>query len=375
MRLANTKKPLPKWALIKSCCQSLVLSCITAITAHAQNEQAPSLNLNDAAPPLRVHQWLKGTPIKKFEKGHVYVLEFWATWCKPCIAAMPHLSTLARQYKDRVTFIGIDIYEWQLKPPRSISKVKAFVDSMGQQMNFRVATEDTNFTVADWMGASGERDNGIPKTFVVNAEGRLAWIGYPTDLDEVLPKIVDNTWDVNGALAERNEYRRLEELENSVRDKLNSYVGDPNNRHDLGEPDSSLLLIDEVVKKEPKLKYAPTIAFHTFSSLLKTDLHKAYAYGNAMLVTPSYRGTEYDNIIYPIVWYAEKTNLLTLPAEIYELGAKAYQAKIDQSSLSATNLLQTYMKMADWYWRAKNKIKATEAAQKALEVMKSVNEF
>ena len=351
----------------------LLLLCIAAITG-AQN-LPPSLNLGDSAPPLRVHLWLKGTPVKQFKKGHVYVLEFWATWCKPCIEAMPHLSTLAREYKDKVTFIGMDIYEDDLKPRKSIKQIKAFVDSMGKKMDFPVATEDSNFTVADWLEASDEKRNGIPNTFVVNAEGRIAWIGYPTELDEVLRMVVNNMWDVNKALVEQNEYRRLEKLEASVREQLNGYVGDPSKQYDLGKPDSALLLIDEIVRMEPKLKYAPAIAFHTFSSLLKTNPTKAYVYGKEVLITPSYRGTDYNNITYPIEWYTEKSSLLTLPPEIFELGADAYQAAIDKDPPSSSKLPQTYMKMVDWYWRAKNKAKAIEAAQKAIEAMKSEKDY
>lgn len=349
---------------------SLLLLCITNFTTYAQ-EVPPSLNLGDPAPVLRVRQWLKGSPVKQFKKDHVYVLEFWATWCKPCIAAMPHLSVLAREYKNKVTFIGMDVYEWKLKSPRTISQVKAFVDSMGSKMDYLVATEDSGYTVKQWIEAAGEQNNGIPRTFVLNGDGKLAWIGHPTELEEVLRMIVNKTWDVKKALAERNEYRRLEDLEASLREQLNSYVGDPSKQHDLGKPDSALLLIDEIVKKEPKLKYAPAIAFHTFSSLLKTDPKKAYVYGKELLITPSYRSTNYDNITYPIEWYTEKTNLLTLPPEIFELGAEAYQAAIDQDSSSMSKLPQTYMKMVDWYWRAKNKAKAIEAAQKAVEAMKS----
>src|SRR5438874_477646 len=181
--------------------QLLLLLCIIAVTTHAQNDQSPSLNIGDPAPALRVREWIKGTPVQRFEKGTVYVVEFWATWCKPCKAAMPHLSALAGEYKDRVTILGIDIYEQKTTSPE---KVKAFVDSMGQRMDYHVAAEDSNFMVAGWLDASGEQIMGIPRTFVVNAEGRLAWIGHPKDLGEVLRKIVNNDWDIKEALAKRN---------------------------------------------------------------------------------------------------------------------------------------------------------------------------
>ena len=79
--------------------QLLLLLCVIAIATRAQNEQHPSLNIGDPAPPLRIREWIKGEPVQGFEKGHVYILEFWATWCRPCIAAMPHLSALAEKRK------------------------------------------------------------------------------------------------------------------------------------------------------------------------------------------------------------------------------------------------------------------------------------
>ncbi len=174
----------------------LLLLCIT-VTIHAQNDQSTLLNIGDPAPPLRVREWIKGTPVQRFEKDNVYVVEFWATWCKPCAAAMPHLSVLASKYKDKVTILGIDIYE---KKNTSMEKVKAFVDSAWHRMDFHMAVEDSNFMETGWLDASGERKHGIPRSFVVDAEGRIAWIGYPKDLDEVLPKIVNRGWDIKEAL-------------------------------------------------------------------------------------------------------------------------------------------------------------------------------
>ena len=99
----------------------LIVSFIAAVSAYAQNDQPPSLNIGDPAPALQVREWLKGEPIQRFEKGNVYVLEFWATWCAPCKAAMPHLSALANEYKGKVRFLGIDSYELKTT---SMEKVK-----------------------------------------------------------------------------------------------------------------------------------------------------------------------------------------------------------------------------------------------------------
>jgi thiol-disulfide isomerase/thioredoxin len=346
----------------------LLLLCIVTAITHAQDPPSPLLNIGDPAPPLRVREWIKGTPVQQFEKGKVYVVEFWATWCKPCIAAMPHLSALARQYMDKITILGINVYEWKIPSSKSIKKVKAFVDSMGNRMDFHVAAEDTNFTVADWLEASGEKVNGIPRTFVVNAEGRLAWMGHPKNLDAVLSKVVDNTWDINKALAKRNENKRLYDLDTAADYIVYPYIVDPKKRRD-----SALLVIDELVRKEPKLKYAPRIASYTFHLLLETDPNKAYEYGKAVLVTPTYADPDPVMIIGAIKWYSDKLNF---PAEIYELGAEAYQADIDQIPYpELVNISERYNNMAEWYWRAKNKVKAVEAQQKAIEALKSKTDY
>lgn len=366
MRLINFKRFTENWALIRPSIK-LLLFCFIASSTHAQDDQNPTLNIGDPAPPLRVHDWIKGTPVKNFEKGQVYIVEFWATWCLPCIASMPHLSVLAREYKDKITILSINVKE---KKTTSLKKVKAFVDSMGHRMEYNVAAQDSNFMEVDWFQAS--REQGIPISFVVNAEGRLAWIGHPKDLDKVLSHIVNNTWDINAEFANRNESKRLEKMNDSLRFELNMYVGNASTG-DLGNPDSALLLLNEIIIKEPKLKYAPSIVFHTFSSLLKTNPHKAYEYGKVVLVTPTYNDPSYQGIIDNIKWYSDK---LDIPTEIYELGAEAYQAKIDKyGKLGYMNIPNNYKNMADMYWRAKNKLKAIGAMQKAIEGLKSQKDF
>jgi len=350
--------------------QLLLPLCFIAITCQAQNGQPNSLNIGDPAPPLRVREWLKGTSIEQFEKGTVYVLEFWATWCRPCKAAIPHLSILAGEYKDRVTILGIDVYE---NKSTSIEKVKAFVDSMGTRMDYHVAADDSNFMVAGWLNASGEQ--GIPQSFVVNAEGKVAWIGHPKDLGKVLPDIVNNTWDIKEVLARRNFDKHLKKLDNEASYQLPLYLGDPEKRGDLGKPEWALLVINEITTKEPKLKYAPFIASHTFSSLLKTNLHEAYEYGKVAIVTSTYayEVPAYDPIIADIKWYSDKLNL---PAEIYWLGTQACQASIDQITYpEIENPSRIYKQMAEWFWRINDKSKAIEAQQKAVEALKSKEEF
>jgi len=66
----------------------------------------PELKVGDPAPPLRVWRWFTGSPFAKLDPGRVYVQEFWATWCAPCLSAMPHLGQLqAKHEKEGLTVI------------------------------------------------------------------------------------------------------------------------------------------------------------------------------------------------------------------------------------------------------------------------------
>jgi len=350
--------------------QLLIFLCGLAIPTLAQDDSTFSLNIGDPAPPLQVRAWLKGSPVKSFEKGKIYVVELWATWCKPCVASIPHLNSLVAEYKDKVIAIGIDIYE---KKSTSLNKIKAFVDSMGNKMGYRVASGDSSYMVTKWINASGEGETGIPNAFVVDEEGRLAWIGYPKKLNEVLPDIVNNHWSINEALAKRNLNKRLAALDDSARYELMSYINNPEKPGDPGKPDSAIWVIDQIVTKEPDLKYAPFIAYHTFSALIKADPGKAFEYGKIAIVTPTYDNPPYGLIINKILECSDKSRL---PTEIYLLGARADQEWIDHLPYpEIVNLSKYYDQMAKFYWLAKDKSKAINSEDKAIEELKGEKGF
>jgi thiol-disulfide isomerase/thioredoxin len=161
------------------------------------------LNVGDPAPALRPAEWLKGTPTTRFQKGKVYVVEFWATWCTPCKENIPHLTELAKKYEGQVSINGISIFE--NNDPKSsayLKKVRAFVASQGPRMEYNVAVDGPAGTVGKtWMKAADE--GGLPTTFVVNREGLIAWIGHPKDLETTLTQVLNGTYDLAAARERR----------------------------------------------------------------------------------------------------------------------------------------------------------------------------
>ncbi|MFT3934555.1 MAG: TlpA disulfide reductase family protein [Chitinophagaceae bacterium] len=353
----------------------LILSfLIFHICANAQDatekDPAPTLHIGDDAPPLYVGQWLKGTPFKNFKKGKSYVIEYWATWCGPCKAAMPHLSKLAATYKGKIDFLGVDVMEDKKTP---IQKIKHFVDSMGQRMDYAVATDNNDLMIKEWLKAAGEDRKGIPHTFVVNAAGKIAWMGHPKDLPPVLEKIAGNNWDVKEALANYNEEQRLTKIDEEAMYHLINYVKSPNWASSVDKPDSLLLEVEAIVGKEPKLKYATHIAIHTFNALLKTDMHKAYLYGKEAQKT-SFFG---DPISYYIMGNIENSaDSLPLTPEIFQLGIEACQLEINQTVYpEIASTYRIYNRMANWYWRINDHSKAIETQEKAIADIKSKTSY
>src|SRR5579883_3528530 len=66
--------------------------------AEAPGKREASLKVGDPAPALKATRWLQGTEVSAFAPRKLYVVEFWATWCGPCVVMMPHLSQLQSEY-------------------------------------------------------------------------------------------------------------------------------------------------------------------------------------------------------------------------------------------------------------------------------------
>lgn len=142
---------------------------------------APTLKVGDAAPAIAVDNWVKGEPVSGLEKGKVHVVEFWATWCPPCRDSIPHLTELQKKHKD-VIFIGMASSERKPKEGQAdkrLETLQKFVRDQGAKMEYRVAFDANRANVAKWMEPAGQQ--GIPVAFVVDTEGKIAWIGHPMD--------------------------------------------------------------------------------------------------------------------------------------------------------------------------------------------------
>jgi thiol-disulfide isomerase/thioredoxin len=194
--------------------ESLALAGVLASTLVGCQPSAETASTGvkpgEEAPALGACEWIRGDAIQQYDPGHVYVVDLWATWCMPCLNSMPHLRRLETVYPDEVTVVAMNV--WEFRP----ENIPAFVKDHGDSMPSRIALdhippgkEGNEGLVA--LALLGTQEHiSIPRTFVIDGSGRVAWIGEPLEVDGPLKSIVSGTWD-SAAFAE--SYSREMEVE------------------------------------------------------------------------------------------------------------------------------------------------------------------
>lgn len=181
--------------------RTLLLLLLTATLS------AAGLKVGDPAPATRPESMLQGEAVKEFKKGEIYVFECWASWCGPCIAAIPHLDDLHKKMsKKGVVITGVNVWEAE-RDAASAQRAKDFLQAQGDKMSYRVAIGGKAF-IKDWLEAA--EVNGIPHAFVVS-DGKIAWMGHPIQLTpEIIGDILTGTPLAAAApIADKIPQRRL----------------------------------------------------------------------------------------------------------------------------------------------------------------------
>jgi thioredoxin-like negative regulator of GroEL len=91
------------------------------------------------------------------------VLDFWATWCKPCIQALPKLEELAAQYQDR----GVRVYTVNVDGPRNLAKIRPFLQR--HQLKLPVLLDRTNQVMKQFQLSA------MPAALVLSAKGGVVY--------------------------------------------------------------------------------------------------------------------------------------------------------------------------------------------------------
>ncbi len=131
------------------------------------------IKVGDVAPSITITDWVKNEPADKVLKNRNIVLEFWATWCMPCLSSVPHLNNLQQKFQNDVVFVSVT--------NENVSKIKHVL----KLVDFKsvVVSDQTNQTQLNY----GDGVKGIPElplTVLIDKNNRIKWIGTPKKLDE-----------------------------------------------------------------------------------------------------------------------------------------------------------------------------------------------
>ena len=209
----------------------------SAAQAAAEAQATPSspageLTIGDPNPGLRLAKFVKGDEVTAPLKDDVTVVEFWATWCGPCRAGMPHISELQREYGDKVRFIGVT-KEDEGVVTEFLGSVAPGGKTWDEVIDYRLALDDGSWTNNAYMRAANQ--NGIPCAFIVGRDGIVEWIGHPGSIDQPLQQIVDGSWDRQAAVAEFKQQAMFDKYAQKLNGMLRS-----------GNFDAALSLLDEM---------------------------------------------------------------------------------------------------------------------------------
>lgn len=163
----------------------------------------PTLGIGSEAPSLDISHWVSTGDFEKvteFEDGNVYVVEFWATWCGPCISSMPHISDLQKKYADsKVQVISVSNEDLETVEGFLKKEVRGNSEQTYGELtaNYCLTTDPDRSVSKDYMRAA--KEGGIPTAFLVGKTGQIEWIGHPMKIDEPLEQVVADKWDREAA--------------------------------------------------------------------------------------------------------------------------------------------------------------------------------
>ena len=183
-----------------------------------------NISVNKNSPKITITDWIINTPKDKDLENKYIVLEFWATWCGPCINAVPHLNKIQEKFNQKnLYFISIT--------DESIEKVNRIAKRI--KFNSIVVSDQTKKTQ---IGFGNGKDDvaAYPMTVLIDNNGIIKWIGIPEELNEkIINEFLDNKLKPYNAF-NINESDNIDTKGNdsnkSINDKETTEEGDYNSK-------------------------------------------------------------------------------------------------------------------------------------------------
>ncbi len=169
------KTSRPKWGVVLV--WVFVLGLLTVLGIGLVRSQRGSIRVGDRVPDLTLSTF-DGDEINFADlRGQIVVVNFWASWCKPCEQEAIELEQAYQMYKDQgVVFLGVDYVDTETEALAYLAKFRITYPN-GPDLGTRIS--------------QAFRTLGVPETYIIGPDGRLAAvkIGPYLSLDEIVNQI------------------------------------------------------------------------------------------------------------------------------------------------------------------------------------------
>lgn len=159
----------------------------TALAAEARKKKMEEIRksmIDEAAPTFALND-VSGKKVSLNElKGKVVVVDFWATWCGPCIASFPAMNKAQNKYKDDPNVVFLFVNTWENNVEDKKKNVEDFMK--GKPYAFNTILMDNESTMV-----SDFKVNGIPTKFVLDKNGRIRFkaVGFNGKEEETVEEL------------------------------------------------------------------------------------------------------------------------------------------------------------------------------------------
>jgi thiol-disulfide isomerase/thioredoxin len=332
------------------------------------------LTIGSDAPALDVEHWVqngegKFGKVTKFEKDKVYVVEFWATWCGPCVASMPHIVETQKKYAEK----GVQIVSISNEPKETVEEfLDRKVPRSEKEMTFRDLTKSYCLTTdpdgsvnESYMEAAGQ--NGIPCAFIVGKDGKIEWIGHPMQMDDPLKSVVEGKWDRKAFADEFKEQQEMQALQMKVQQQVGVLLRDKKFKEALEKFDE---LTSPIKSPEIKLQFAMMkLRLHQIASSEQSEVAKTLKDTLAM----ASKDPMMSNQVAWTVWEMTEQGQLKKDKELLGEALKVAQAAADK--LEGEPKAMTLDTVAHLNYGLGNIADAIKAQKAAIAIMGDKDEY
>ncbi len=153
-------------------------------------QEATKTIINEPAPKVILRDGDGNKVSLEDLKGHILVLDFWATWCTPCKKSFPAVQSIMKDYKDdlNIKFLFIDTFEMSYDAA-TIKKVTTYLKSKNYNFDMYYDTKSEESGSDELSSAFGI--TAIPAKFIIDKKGNIRYriIGYEGNLNDEKVKI------------------------------------------------------------------------------------------------------------------------------------------------------------------------------------------